>query len=234
MPDREVKVKEVLKDIHAGMEAAALMEKYKLSPTGLQNLYEELAALGLLQSHKPEESATPKARIKVREFLKDFRSGLTDAVLRQKYDLSRAGLDTLFKRLLDLKAINADELFGMPSEARGMAGSSESRKLERYCLDFLCTIYDLDNPELAGTVRDISEKGVGVEGIPSVPGDIMTFVVTPEEFLEVYSFQFRAECRWNRIDENTLSHLAGFRIISISEQDLERLQTLIPLLTFCT
>jgi hypothetical protein len=234
MPDREVRAKEVIKDIHAGMEAAALMEKYKLSPSGLRNLYEELAALGLLEYREPEESGAVKIRIRVREFLKDFRTGSSDTVLMQKYGLSRSGLDTLFKRLLDLKAIKADELFGEPSETRAAAGPSEARKLERYCLDFLCSIYDADNPGVAGTVRDISEKGVGVEGILARPGDIMTFVVTPEEFLDVYSFRFRAECRWNSVDAETQSLLAGFRIISITEQDLDRLKTLIPLLTFCT
>jgi len=39
MPKKTINAKEILADIKAGMNNAALMEKYQLSETGLQSFY---------------------------------------------------------------------------------------------------------------------------------------------------------------------------------------------------
>ena len=48
MPTRQLSAKEVLKDIRAGMDDAALREKYKLSDKGLRSLFNKLVETGLL------------------------------------------------------------------------------------------------------------------------------------------------------------------------------------------
>ncbi|MDQ7782536.1 MAG: YIP1 family protein [Desulfomonilaceae bacterium] len=45
-----INAKSVLKDIKSGMTKADLMEKYKLSPKGLESLYEKLVSAGLMQA----------------------------------------------------------------------------------------------------------------------------------------------------------------------------------------
>ncbi len=48
MAKAKIDAKEALDDIKAGMDAVALMQKYSLSPRGLQSLFGKLAAEGLV------------------------------------------------------------------------------------------------------------------------------------------------------------------------------------------
>jgi uncharacterized protein (DUF433 family) len=79
MADREIRAREVLKDIRAGMGHVELMNKYKLSPMGLQNLFEELTNLGLLERADRHEVIPGRKRIKIREIVGDVKSGLSDS-----------------------------------------------------------------------------------------------------------------------------------------------------------
>jgi hypothetical protein len=231
MPDREIKAKEVIKDIHSGMDNASLMKKYKLTQEGLQNLFDELGALGLLETHDEEESSPPKIRINIKDFLRDFRDGMSDSGLMDRYCVSRRALDFVFKRLLELKAIKPDELFGEPSLASYSITPANVRELGRYRLDFELAVIQAGAPGVTGMVRDITESGVGVIGIPAVPGDILTLEIQPEEFLEVSPFRFACECRWNKLERETQSYSAGFKIIDISDENLGHLRELLHLLT---
>jgi hypothetical protein len=52
MAKPSINAKAVLKDIKSGMSKADLMEKYKLSPKGLESLYKKLVEAGLIQTGK--------------------------------------------------------------------------------------------------------------------------------------------------------------------------------------
>ncbi|MBI4964729.1 MAG: PilZ domain-containing protein [Desulfomonile tiedjei] len=231
MADRQISAVKALKDIRAGMSDPALMEKYKISPVGLQSLYEELASLGLLSTRDCQESASQKIKVNVKDFLKDFRKGLTDGDLTEVYGLSRAALHLLYNRLLELKAIVPEELLGSEFFLAEAVARGNRRDLERYCLDFELVVVEAGDPTLKGTVKDISETGIRLAGIKAFPGDILTLVVHPDSFLEVNSFRFRAECRWS----DTLGgvYVTGLRIIELSEADCKEIRKLIPLLELC-
>jgi len=53
---------------------------------------------------------TPKPRIKARDAVRDIRSGMTDSGLMEKYGLSAKGLQSLFLKLLEAKALTQAEL----------------------------------------------------------------------------------------------------------------------------
>ena len=232
MPDREISAREALADVRSGMDEAALMKKYKLSLAGLKNLLKELSDLGLLDADERGKAGPPKKTIKVREFLKDFRSGMADAALMAKYDLPRDGLYLVYRRLMDLKAIRADELFG-DSTLRSPAVSPVTvREFERYCLDFELAVYEADSPGNRGVVRDLTEKGVGLSGISCSRGDQKLLVVSPDKFMAIEPFVFGAECVWSEMELDTRMSLSGFKINEISDDDLSRLRQLLGLLSF--
>jgi uncharacterized protein (DUF433 family) len=53
---------------------------------------------------------TPKPRIKARDAVRDIRSGMTESGLMEKYGLSARGLQSLFLKLLEAKAITQTEM----------------------------------------------------------------------------------------------------------------------------
>jgi|GEM_PF-1346393 len=55
MAKETINAKEILVDIKAGMDNAALMEKYQLSEKGLQNLFKKLEDAGVLKQREPEK-----------------------------------------------------------------------------------------------------------------------------------------------------------------------------------
>jgi hypothetical protein len=48
MVSHKVSQKEIIQDMRAGMDDAAIRKKYNLSPKGLQTLYDKLIEAGLL------------------------------------------------------------------------------------------------------------------------------------------------------------------------------------------
>ncbi len=62
MPKRQLSAKDILTDINAGMDDAALMEKYGLSAQGLQSAFAKLVAAGVLkQTELDERSPSPES-----------------------------------------------------------------------------------------------------------------------------------------------------------------------------
>lgn len=231
MPDREVRVAEALKDIHAGMDHSALMEKYKLSRVGLKSLFDEMASLGLLAPVAQHQASSPTIKIRIRDFLKDFRKGLSDPALMKKYHLSHRALDMLYLRLLKLKAIRPKELLGGLPEPVDNGAQSDARLQTRYCLDFPLIAYDYSNPSRRGIIRDICERGVRIDGLYATLGEVISLVVDAEDFFGIPPFRCRSECRWHVKEKDEKGSSAGFRIIAILQSDLESLRKLIPMLT---
>ncbi|MBI5251615.1 MAG: hypothetical protein HY912_19155 [Desulfomonile tiedjei] len=233
MTDREINARQAFSDIRSGMDEAALMEKYKLSRAGLKNLLKELSELGLLETDKDGKLKPPRKKIKVKQFLKDFRSGMADDGLMAKYEISRDGLYLVYRRLIDLKAVRSDELFGEPDLTARAIDPIHVREMERFCLDFELSVHEASHPGNRGVVRDMSEKGVGLSGISCSVGEHKILVIDPDKFMDIEPFLFRAECAWSEIDIITRSRLSGFKIDEISAEDLDRLRQLIGFLSFC-
>jgi hypothetical protein len=125
---KKISAKEAVRDIRSGMDDGSLMEKYELSPDGLQSLYDKLVNKGFIdlaemrrhlsgflgsviipeaelspESSKDTSMETKPARmINARESAQDIRSGFTDAMLMKKYGLTPKGLNSLFEKLMSL------------------------------------------------------------------------------------------------------------------------------------
>jgi len=63
-----------------------------------------------------------------------------------KYELTRDALDVVFQRLMDLKAIKPDELFGESDITAPKISPINVREMERYCLDFDLAVYEAAHP----------------------------------------------------------------------------------------
>lgn len=109
-------------DLRSGMSNAGLMEKYSLSPSGLQSLFDKLLTSGAIdlaeiRDRMPGKWGTVPIReenhlrlINAQEAARDIRAGLDDGSLMRKYGLSFNGLQTLFDKLLELQAVRQLDL----------------------------------------------------------------------------------------------------------------------------
>jgi uncharacterized protein YjbI with pentapeptide repeats/predicted transcriptional regulator len=121
MPNRQVKIKAIdaVRAIRSGMDDAALMEEFNINARGLQSLFTQLIAAGILRRSELEErlplsygsvivdvesaelpsSKGSKPRIDAAEALNCLRLGMDYAALMKEYNLSVKGLQSLFRKL---------------------------------------------------------------------------------------------------------------------------------------
>jgi hypothetical protein len=131
MAKRQISVKEIITDIRSGMGNTILMEKYRLSPSGLQSIFDKLLSAGAIdvaeiQDRMPGKWGTLAIQeedalrlINAQEAARDIRSGMDDSSLTQKYQLSLTGLQTLFEKMVDLNAISQLDLADRRLPMRG-------------------------------------------------------------------------------------------------------------------
>ena len=122
MDKPKVSAKEVLDDIQAGKSNADLMHKYSLSPAGLESLATKLLSEGLIKlslydrlvvpsvTTIVDDPGKPKITIDPREVVQDFRSGMDDESIKEKYCLNDGRLQRLFTKLIDAGVLTAGEL----------------------------------------------------------------------------------------------------------------------------
>ncbi|MBM3301090.1 MAG: PilZ domain-containing protein [Deltaproteobacteria bacterium] len=173
-------------------------------------------------------------KIKAKEFLQDVRAGMTESELMEKFGLPKQAMDQILQKLLDSGLIRPSDL-----PARGQARPirydevelSAIRTSPRYssrAIELL--VRELDNPAATGHVLDISEGGLAVIDLKGVVGESSGLLLFgPGEYLPE-PIAFDAECRWITTDKSSGRTICGYEITIISEEDLERLQTLIGLL----
>ena len=132
MANREITIKAIdaVRCIRAGMDDAALMQEFNVNAKGLQSLFNQLIAVGILRRSELEqrlslsygsvivdiESAelpppkSTKPRIDAAEALNCLRMGMDDAALMKKYNLSIRGLKSLFKKMTAAGLISETQL----------------------------------------------------------------------------------------------------------------------------
>ncbi len=232
MAERHLNAKEVLKDVQSGMDRRAMLEKYKLSPTGLRKALEELVEAGLLEKVDRHYVMPPAHRISTRKIVLDVGARMSPQDLMNKYLLSPQGLRKVLAKLVEAKAIERGDL-GEELEAYFKAeASAEARELERYYLDFDLPVFAVGPTEIRGKVRDITEKGVGTIGIPADADEIKKLEIRHQKFVLIKPFSFQAKCRWVKQKGAEGEYIAGFEIVDISDEDVKELQYLLRLVTF--
>lgn len=230
MAGRELNAKEVLNDVVAGVDDATLREKYKLTQQGLKNLYEALAAKGLLE-RRNTGYVIPTRSISATRISRDILWGMTGFQIMKKYRLTPATLQTILKKLVGAGTVDMDEL-GLELYLRLEAAAPDNiRQVERVYLDFDVTVFDKARPCSPGLLRDVSEKGVGLKGIPARIGEIKTLMIVGDALGQLTSFEFEAKCRWTTADEEHGELLSGFEITLIQPRALNQLKKLVKLAT---
>ncbi len=132
MPGSETTIKaiEALRCIRRGMTDRELMEKFNLSAAALQSLFSQLVAAGILHASEVQarakldpssviigvdhDEASPfsqkKKVVEAAEALVCIKSGMDDATLMARFDISPRGLQSLLDKLVSAGAIGQAEL----------------------------------------------------------------------------------------------------------------------------
>jgi hypothetical protein len=161
MPETEISLWEVLKLMKLGAGNTILKEKYNLSEEGLQDLYRQLAQAGFLEWNGQEFVLAAKRSIDTNEVVADIRSGATDVELMEKYKLSSRGLQRLFAKLVEAGAVMPDDISCRSISYDDSVTLRKVRGSIRALPILSIGIYENDNPQIMGRIRDLSELGVG-------------------------------------------------------------------------
>lgn len=174
-----------------------------------------------------------KKLIKASEIVRDIRGGLTNLDIMEKYQLSSKGLQSLFTKLIEAKAVRNGELDGRVPLGDDTVRLDQPRVLPRNYLCVRLPVYSAENKVDEGHVNDITEKGLQVVGISATVGECKTLLLQPNGFDDIQPFTFDALCRWFTPKTALVDDLSGFEITDISEEALEELRKLIRALTIC-
>lgn len=177
------------------------------------------------------EFVMDKREIKGRDFVHDMRAGMSNADLMHKYKLSIKGLSSTFDKLLAAKAIKPSEIF-----RRSILSPDTSdlrvfpvRLLSRQQVGSPLPVYVYDEAwqERKGLVANVSEAGIGIEGMEVKVDQTQIFVIPPGEVPGIGKIMFEAQCKWARRNEHSDVCESGLQITSISNESLAELRKLI-------
>lgn len=174
----------------------------------------------------------PKRTIAIKEFVRDFKSGKTNEDMMQQYDLDLWGLRNTLKKMIEIKALDEDDVRDRMPSFHEESGGDDRRLLKRRFVLFSFPIYVADDLEEEGLVNDITEIGLQVSGIKASAGETKSLLIRADEFADIYPFVFEATCRWANPTNDRGEYAAGFEITSISEGGLDELRKLIQMLAF--
>ncbi len=173
-----------------------------------------------------------KKTINAKEILADIKAGMNNATLMEKYWLSEKGLQSVFKKLVTLKAISHSELYERSKSSRERIDHIRNRKSPRARLTIRVPIYDFESGD-KGILRDISENGLRTAGIEARVGQTKTFQIPVDMYVESDPLLVQAECKWVEIRQGGKEYfVAGFEITDVPESDIEILQNFIGWLLF--
>ncbi len=250
---RQVSAKEIAREIRSGATDLSLMEKYKLTARGLQSVFQKLIEAKVMKPSEihgrrasydetvavelpsapsmtvpePAKKTDTSDKTSVR-----VRVGGADAKGLEKYGITEDSLDDVFKKLApqgvtDVREPSTDPL----SSTQEPEDVTARRALPRNYMVVSVPIYESDSLLSEGTIIDISEMGMKVQGIQTVKGETKSLLIQGDEFHDVFPFVFDAVCRWTTTDAGTGQTVAGFEITAISETSMDELRKLIAALS---
>ena len=182
-------------------------------------------------SHVQGNLTMHKRTINAKDIVNDIHKGLTDLQLMSKYGLSLKGLQSVFTKLVQAKAILPQDLFDRAPVLADDSVTVENIRIgPREKIELTIPVCDAADPNQVGTLRDLSPEGIGVRGIETRKGQIRTLLVVPSHWFPVDAFSLEAVCRWFKRRRTKGIVDAGFEITGISEESKKQLKTIIRLL----
>lgn len=169
-----------------------------------------------------------KRKIKAKDLVNDIREGMNDVQLMDKHKLSSKGLQSVFKKLIEVKAIKPGEAFNRNANVGDdTADVASVRLVSRDFMEPLLPICDADDPKNMGTIADITEKGLGIRGIQVQKGETKTLVFFSDQLFPVGPFAIQAQCRWVNNGNGNGQTESGFEITNISESGTQQLKKIV-------
>jgi Mor family transcriptional regulator len=224
---KHINARELQRDIRAGLNDEQLMKKYQLSAKGLEAILKQMDRMGLLQIPLEEDNLPTKIFIRVSEIVKDMRSGMDRVELMEKYHLSARGLTRVSMMLVSSGALTWKEIHEDIRTGYGEHVAGKIRSQRRYSVGFGVPVYDIDHPERLGKLHDVSEAGMGIQGIEAAIGETKTLVISEDKFGEYSTFVLDAKCRW--VGAGPDGPVAGFEISHLSVGSMAELNLLFEL-----
>jgi hypothetical protein len=212
---KHVNAREVQRDLRSGLSHEQIMEKYQLTQSGLADLLKQVNRAGLLHRPMEKDRLPTKIFIRVPEIVKDIRAGMGRLGLMEKYHLSTRGLRYVSMMLVSSGAIAWKEIFENICSKFEELVPGMVRSQRRYSVDLNVPVYDIGRPERVGKLRDVSEGGMGIQGIEAGVGETKTLVIAGDEFGEYSTFVLDVTCRWEAMGPDK-EPIAGFEISNIS------------------
>ncbi len=171
-----------------------------------------------------------KRQINGKHVINDLRSGMTDLDLQRKYRLSSSALRTIFQKMVAHNAISPSELCEISPFYKETTNLTEVRKYRRVLLNLALPIYDIEDSS-SGILRDISENGLRVAGIAASVGQVKTFQIPIDIFMQVDPLLIIAKCKWTKTKGKTKEYVVGgFEILDLSQSDGNTLRNFIKFL----
>jgi hypothetical protein len=240
MGKRQIKADQIVTDIGAGMDDEGLMHKYELSPQALLKAMTKLVWDGLMP---PSGLARRKSLIKgvlkgrqrrivAKEVVQDLRSGMQEPALMEKYRLSPKGCQRLLERLVDSGVISHSELYEISESYRSKIDGFNGRRHNRAYLTVPLPIYDTQS-FASGLLRDISREGFRVVGMDATVGEVKTFEIPLDIFMQADPLLVVGECRWvARRGQDKKYIVAGYKMTNFSVDDENAVRKFITSLLF--
>ena len=164
-----------------------------------------------------------RKQIRVSEIVNDIRVGVSDSEMMDKYKLSSNGLASVFKKLLEAKAISSflfvqwSALFCESPEVKNI------RVFPRGSLKFRLPIYEAGHSEMRGEVLNVSVGGLAVRDLEAQVNDTRSFLIP----IKGAPVLFKAKCRWIRQEPVHGATVSGFDVVKVVKGNWDNLLELI-------
>jgi hypothetical protein len=170
-----------------------------------------------------------KREIEAKDLIFDIRAGMTDSQLMEKYRLTYRGLKSALNKLLNVQAIDPEEL-NDKFPLYEVITADDMRQLVKPPFPLPVTIYESHRSDEKGVIRHVSEQGIGIKGLEARVGETKHLVLDATEFAALELISFYAQCRWVKRKDSG-EYFAGFEIVRISKEGFEELKKMIQLLS---
>jgi hypothetical protein len=168
-----------------------------------------------------------KKEIKADAVVKDLRSGAEPTEIMRKYKLTEKGFRSTLRKLVLAKALRKTEIERFYARYPDLF-VGDLRLSSRTGIKFPLVVCAADNPSSKGFVKNISEKGIAIEGFESRIGETKELKILSSEIAECATIVLEAKCMWIEGQEGEDEEpVAGFQITSISKSAMKELKKLI-------
>lgn len=161
--------------------------------------------------------------IETKVIVKDILSGMTDVRLMKKYELSSDDLENVFRKLLDIQAINHVDVLAWSVFGNRIISTENIRLFPRQTLDFLLPVFESGSTGNEGLIRDVSRNGLSIRGLAPAVGDVKVLVVSLDLSRHVVSVPFEVVCRWVKMSRRDGEPVGGYLVAEQSQDSWKKI-----------